>query len=41
VQPLIASLAKRQESVTLKGFSDPIGFVRLTPQAYRVGHSSE
>jgi class 3 adenylate cyclase len=32
VQPLIASLAKRQESVTLKGFSDPIVFVRLTPQ---------
>ena len=31
VQPLLAGLRVREESVALKGFSDPIRFVRLTP----------
>ncbi|HKH65904.1 MAG TPA: adenylate/guanylate cyclase domain-containing protein [Reyranella sp.] len=31
VQPLVAALPAREESVALKGFSDPIGFVRLSP----------
>ena len=31
VQPLLAGLPAREESVALKGFSDPIRFVRLTP----------
>ena len=30
VRPLLASLAASQESVNLKGFSEPVGFVRLT-----------
>jgi len=29
VRPLLAPLASREESVRLKGFADPIGFVRL------------
>ncbi len=31
VRPLLASLALREESVPLKGFADPIRFVRLSP----------
>src|SRR5260370_13912532 len=31
VRPLLAPLAASQESVALKGFADPISFVRLTP----------
>jgi len=31
VQPLLAVLKAHEESVALKGFSDPIRFVRLTP----------
>jgi class 3 adenylate cyclase len=31
VRPLLATLAAREESVALKGFADPISFVRLTP----------
>lgn len=31
VQPLLAGLEAGEESVALKGFSDPIRFVRLTP----------
>jgi class 3 adenylate cyclase len=30
VRPLLASVAASQESVNLKGFSEPVGFVRLT-----------
>ncbi|WP_422001591.1 adenylate/guanylate cyclase domain-containing protein [Reyranella sp.] len=33
VQPLLAGLSSRKESVLLKGFTDPIGFVRLLPAA--------
>ena len=33
VQPLLARLKVHEESVALKGFSDPIGFVRLLPGA--------
>jgi class 3 adenylate cyclase len=33
VQPLLAPLSSREESVALKGFSDPIRFVRLMPGA--------
>jgi class 3 adenylate cyclase len=31
VRPLLATLAAREESVPLKGFADPISFVRLLP----------
>jgi class 3 adenylate cyclase len=31
VRPLLATLPSREESVALKGFSDPIGFVRIEP----------
>jgi class 3 adenylate cyclase len=31
VQPLLAALPLRQESVALKGFAEPIGFVRVRP----------
>ncbi len=31
VQPLLSGRPIREESVALKGFSDPIRFVRLTP----------
>jgi len=31
VQPLLTAVAAREESVPLKGFSDPISFVRLLP----------
>jgi class 3 adenylate cyclase len=31
VRPLLATLASREESVPLKGFSEPIRFVRLMP----------
>lgn len=31
VRPLLAGLASHEENVALKGFSDPIGFVRVTP----------
>ncbi len=31
VQPLLAAVAAREESVPLKGFADPINFVRLLP----------
>ena len=31
VRPLLATLAAKEESVALKGFADPISFVRLTP----------
>jgi class 3 adenylate cyclase len=31
VQPLVAAVAAREESVPLKGFTDPISFVRLLP----------
>jgi class 3 adenylate cyclase len=31
VRPLLATLAANQESVALKGFADPISFVRLVP----------
>jgi class 3 adenylate cyclase len=31
VEPLLAGVPAREESVALKGFSDPIRFVRLTP----------
>jgi len=30
---MLATLASREESVGLKGFSDPIRFVRVTPGA--------
>lgn len=30
VRPLLATLASHEENVVLKGFSDPIGFVRVT-----------
>ena len=30
VRPLLAGLAASRESVSLKGFSEPVGFVRLT-----------
>lgn len=33
VQPLLATLRSREESVPLKGFAEPIPFVRLTPPA--------
>ena len=33
VQPLVAAVAAREESVPLKGFTDPISFVRLLPVA--------
>ena len=33
VQSLLASVPKREESVTLKGFTAPVSFVRLTPSA--------
>jgi class 3 adenylate cyclase len=33
VQPLLTGLQAGEESVALKGFSDSIGFVRLTPGA--------
>ena len=31
VRPLLATLAAHEESVALKGFADPISFVRLLP----------
>jgi class 3 adenylate cyclase len=31
VKPLLADVAARPESVTLKGFAEPVGFVRLLP----------
>jgi class 3 adenylate cyclase len=31
VRPVLAAIASREESVTLKGFNAPIGFVRLLP----------
>ena len=31
VRPLLAPLTARDESVPLKGFAQPISFVRLTP----------
>jgi len=31
VQPLLAGLPAREESVALKGFAQPIGFVRVVP----------
>jgi len=31
VQPLLAGLSAREESVALKGFAQPIGFVRVVP----------
>lgn len=33
VQALLAGVARREESVALKGFTDPVGFVRLTLSA--------
>ena len=33
VQSLLASVPKREEQVALKGFTAPVGFVRLTPSA--------
>ncbi|MEI7872002.1 MAG: adenylate/guanylate cyclase domain-containing protein [Alphaproteobacteria bacterium] len=35
VQSLLSSVPKREESVTLKGFTAPVGFVRLTPSGLR------
>ena len=37
VRPLLAPLAARDESVPLKGFADPISFVRLLPGTTVVG----
>ena len=35
VQPLLAAVPKRDESVTLKGFDRPVPFVRLAPSGLR------
>ena len=34
VQPLLAGVPAREESVPLKGFADPISFVRVLPVAH-------
>jgi class 3 adenylate cyclase len=31
VKPLLASVGAREESVALKGFAEPVGFVRVLP----------
>ncbi len=31
VKPLLAGIAAREESVPLKGFAEPVGFVRVLP----------
>jgi hypothetical protein len=33
VKPILTAVPAREESVPLKGFADPISFVRLTPLA--------
>jgi class 3 adenylate cyclase len=32
VKPLLAGVSARAESVPLKGFAEPVGFVRVLPQ---------
>jgi len=32
VKPLLTAVPSREESVPLKGFADPISFVRVLPQ---------
>ena len=32
VKPLLANVSARAESVLLKGFAEPVGFVRVLPQ---------